>query len=189
MEMTRPYRAMDSPRATKIRLLPKVFSFSLLAAIAAGAAEATAMPADTGKTRSQSGSDQTDAQRAVVVIVGVDGLGSGGGSGGVGIGIIRSKDAQCAAAGHSGHDQDGNEQFAELGFHNGTLRNFLFYSAPLCQGAFAGAGHARPAASILSSDCGMVAGRTYPASTAHLMLLLSSNQRLRTCGRRPCSSG
>ena len=35
---------MDSPRATKIRLLPKVFSFSLLAAIAAGAAEATAMP-------------------------------------------------------------------------------------------------------------------------------------------------
>ena len=125
MEMTRPYRAMDSPRATKIRLLPKVFSFSLLAAIAAGAAEATA--ADTGKTRSQSGSDQTDAQRAVVVIVGVDGLGGGGGSGGVGLGIIRGKDAQCAAAGHSGHDQDGNEQFAELGFHNGTLRKFLLY--------------------------------------------------------------
>ena len=174
MEMTKPYRAMDSPRATKIRLLPKVFSFSLLAAIAA---------------RSQSGSDQTDAQRAVVVIVGVDGLGSGGGSGGVGLGIIRGKDAQCAAAGHSGHDQDGNEQFAELGFHNGTLRNFLFYSAPLCQGAFAGAGHARPAASTLSSDCGMVAGRICPAPTAHLMLLLSSNQRLRTCGRRPCSSG
>ena len=169
MEMTKPYRAMDSPRATKIRLLPKVFSFSLLAAIAAG--------------------DQTDAQRAVVVIVGVDGLGSGGGSGGVGLGIIRGKDAQCAAAGHSGHDQDGNEQFAELGFHNGTLRNFLFYSAPLCQGAFAGAGHARPAASILSSDCGMVAGRICPAPTAHLTLLLSSNQRLRTCGRRPCSSG
>ena len=174
MEMTRPYRAMDSPRATKIRLLPKVFSFSLLAAIAAGC---------------QSSSHQADAQRAVVVIVGVDGLGSGGGSGGIGIGIIRGKDAQCAAAGHSGHDQDGNEQFAELGFHNGTLRNFLFYSAPLCQGAFAGAGHARPAASILSSDCGMVAGRICPASTAHLMLLLSSNQRLRTCGRRPCSSG
>ena len=126
MEMTKPYRAMDSPRATKIRLLPKVFSFSLLAAIAAGAAEA----ADTGKTRSQSGSDQADAQRAVVVIVGVDGLGSGGGSGGVGIGIIRGKDAQCAAAGHSGHDQDGNEQFAELGFHNGTLRNFCFIPRP-----------------------------------------------------------
>ena len=37
MEMTRPYRAMDSPRATKIRLLPKVLGFSLLAAMAAGA--------------------------------------------------------------------------------------------------------------------------------------------------------
>nr|WP_296841246.1 hypothetical protein [uncultured Marvinbryantia sp.] len=47
----------------------------------------------------------------------------------------------------------------------------------------------RPAASILSSDCGMVAGRTCPAPTAHLTLSLSSNQRLRTCGRRPCSSG
>ena len=92
MEMTRPYRAMDSPRATKIRLLPKVFSFSLLAAIAAGAAGSDGhAAADTGKTRSQSGSDQTDAQRAVVVIVGVDCLGSGGGSGGVGIGIIRGK--------------------------------------------------------------------------------------------------
>ena len=163
MEMTRPYRAMDSPRATKIRLLPKVFSFSLLAAIAAGAA-------DTGKTRSQSGSDQADAQRAVVVIVGVDGLGSGGGSGGVGIGIIRGKDAQCAAAGHSGHDQDGNEQFAELGFHNGTLRNFLFYSAPLCQGAFVG-GRACPARGFdsivrLWDGCGPDMSGLYGASYA-----------------------
>ena len=139
MEMTRPYRAMDSPRATKIRLLPKVF-FVLAVGCDSGRRSGSDghAAADTGKTRSQSGSDQTDAQRAVVVIVGVDGLGSGGGSGGVGIGIIRSKDAQCAAAGHSGHDQDGDEQFAELGFHNGTLRNFLFYSAPLCQGAFVG---------------------------------------------------
>ena len=44
MEMTRPYRAMDSPRATKIKLLPKVLGFSLLAAMAAGAPAATAMP-------------------------------------------------------------------------------------------------------------------------------------------------
>ena len=164
MEMTRPYRAMDSPKATKIRLLPKVFSFSLLAAIAAGAAEATAMPppiparpvARAAATRPMlkellwSLSVLTVSEAVVAAAV--------------------SALASSAAAGHSGHDQDGNEQFAELGFHNGTLRNFLFYSAPLCQGAFVG-GRACPARGFdsivrLWDGCGPDMSGPYGASYA-----------------------
>ena len=37
-EITRPYRAIPSARATKISVLPMIFSFSLIAPIAAAAA-------------------------------------------------------------------------------------------------------------------------------------------------------
>ena len=47
MEITTPYRAIDSPRATKISALPKALGSSLVAAIAAGAPAATAIPPPT----------------------------------------------------------------------------------------------------------------------------------------------
>ena len=47
IEITRPYSAIPSARATKIRVLPIIFSFSLIAPIAADAADATAIPPPT----------------------------------------------------------------------------------------------------------------------------------------------
>ena len=44
MAITTPYRAMDSPSATKIMDLPKLLGSSLVAAMAAGAPAATAIP-------------------------------------------------------------------------------------------------------------------------------------------------
>ena len=187
MEMTRPYQAMDSPRSDEDRALAEgLFVLAVGCDSGRRSGEATAMPPPI-PARPVARRQRPDrcSKSCWPGRVGVDGLGSGGGSGGVGIGIIRGKDAQCAAT---------QVTAATIRMVTNSLLNLVFIMEPSVIFCFI----PRPSvkallwagmpgrASILSSDCGMVAGRTYPAPTASL---LSSNQGYELAGRRPCSNG